>query len=59
MAPPRPRCVHNIDPQLLLDGLISKIQVYLLGLLTDCPIEAVQVPMLLSCYYVFHNLRLV
>lgn len=59
MAPPRPRCVHNIDPQLLLDGLISKIQVYLLGLLIDCPIEAVQVPMLLSCYYVFHNLRLV
>ncbi|OJZ80583.1 hypothetical protein ASPFODRAFT_704873 [Aspergillus luchuensis CBS 106.47] len=50
--------MHSIDPQVLLDGLISEIRVHLLDLLEDCPIEAVQVPMLLSCYYVFHKPRL-
>ncbi|KAJ5757979.1 uncharacterized protein N7511_006673 [Penicillium nucicola] len=46
---------HNIDANNMLKGLIAEIRLHLLDTLEDCQIEAVQIPILLSCYYVFHN----
>ncbi|PYI07757.1 hypothetical protein BO78DRAFT_84035 [Aspergillus sclerotiicarbonarius CBS 121057] len=46
---------HSIDAQNLLKKLIAEIRSHLLDLLEDCCIEGVQVCLLLSCYYMFHN----
>ncbi|KAJ5995539.1 hypothetical protein N7481_002516 [Penicillium waksmanii] len=47
--------VHNIDPETLLQGFVAEIRLHLLDVLEDCQVEAVQIPLLLSSYYVFHN----
>lgn len=46
---------HNIDPSAMLRGFIAEIKLHLLDVMGDSQIEAVQIPTLLSCYYVYHN----
>lgn len=49
----------SLNPETLVQELISEIRYHLLDILDDCQIEAVQVPMLLSAYYAYyasHNL---
>lgn len=47
--------VHDIDPESMLKGFIAEIRLHLLDVLEDCQVEAVQITLLLSSYYVFHN----
>jgi hypothetical protein len=47
--------VHSIDPETMLLEFIAEIRLHLLDVLEDCRVEAVQIPLLLSSYYVFHN----
>ncbi|CAI7649012.1 unnamed protein product [Penicillium palitans] len=46
---------HSVDGQKLMHGLISEIRRNLLDISIDCRIEAVQVCLLVSCYYVYHS----
>lgn len=46
---------RGIDPETMLQEFISEIRLHLLDVLEDCRVEAVQIPLLLSSYYVFHN----
>ncbi|KGO60967.1 Short-chain dehydrogenase/reductase SDR [Penicillium expansum] len=46
---------HYIDGEKLIHGLINEIRRNLLDISIDCRIEAVQVCLLVSCYYVYHS----
>ncbi|KAJ5615986.1 hypothetical protein N7537_001100 [Penicillium hordei] len=46
---------HSVDGHKLMHGLINEIRRNLLDISFDCRIEAVQVCLLVSCYYVYHS----
>ncbi|KAJ5832275.1 hypothetical protein N7474_000586 [Penicillium riverlandense] len=46
---------HAINAHSLLQGFIMEVRHHLLDVLEDCQIESVQIGILLSCFYVFHN----
>ncbi|KAJ6003414.1 hypothetical protein N7451_005961 [Penicillium sp. IBT 35674x] len=46
---------HDINPSAMLQGFIAETKMHLLDVMGDCQIEAVQIPTLLSCYYVYHS----
>ncbi|KGO71737.1 Transcription factor, fungi [Penicillium italicum] len=46
---------HSVDGEKLMHGLINEIRRNLLDISIDCRIEAVQVCLLVSCYYVYHS----
>ena len=46
---------HSVDGEKLMHGLINEIKRNLLGISIDCRIEAVQVCLLVSSYYVYHS----
>ncbi|QKX54966.1 uncharacterized protein TRUGW13939_02056 [Talaromyces rugulosus] len=47
--------IHSINHRQLLLDLVSEVRLHLIDLQANPRIEAVQVSILLSCFYMFHN----